>query len=618
MDHDVFISYSSKEKSVAYGVCHYLEEHGIKCWIAPRDIPPSSDYGDLIDKAIESCSVTVLIFSQWASLSKWVKGEINVAFDEGKPIIPFRIDETAITGALRVMLKQKHWIEAYPSYVDRLPDLLRSICSIVDNPITDPVTPVQISPMEDVKVSKPQSMEAELHIEVDSDCRVYRFGKEIMLVRKGEDNVLMLQKGKHKLRFVLVGNNNVTEEHIVEIKDTNYCDFIEINFAERMAKENAERKAKEEAERKAKEEAERQVREEAERKKKEEARRRIIEESERLEREELSYIAKGYTLVGAGKTILTKEDVEALGKNVSKVVISHTVNTIGEKAFYNYTQLTSVIIPNTITHIKEEAFWDCSGLLSVTIPDSVVSIGECAFHGCESLSSVTIPDTVNTIGDSAFCLVKNVIYHGEIPAYKLKANTVNGFVENGIVFEDSTKKVLTGYFGRSSTVVIPSSVEEIDRYAFCGCGWLTKVTIPNTVTEIGSFAFHSTGLTSIILPNSITEINIDTFNNCEKLTSVTIPNSVTRIGAYAFNSCESLTSIIIPDSVIEIEHNAFSFCENLTSITIPKSVRTLGETVFEYCKKLKTVRLLNPNTQYCISADEWKCTFPKHTKIIKG
>ena len=39
MNHDIFISYSSKQKSIADGVCHYLEENGFKCWMAPRDIP---------------------------------------------------------------------------------------------------------------------------------------------------------------------------------------------------------------------------------------------------------------------------------------------------------------------------------------------------------------------------------------------------------------------------------------------------------------------------------------------------------------------------------------------------------------------------------------------------
>lgn len=131
MNHDIFISYSSKQKSIADGVCHYLEENGFKCWMAPRDIPVGSEYGDLIEEAIKTSKVVVLVFSQAASISKWVKGEINVAFTEDKPILPFRIDETEIKGGFRVMLNQMHWIDAFPHYADRLPDLLSSVCGFL-------------------------------------------------------------------------------------------------------------------------------------------------------------------------------------------------------------------------------------------------------------------------------------------------------------------------------------------------------------------------------------------------------------------------------------------------------------------------------------------------------
>ena len=131
MNHDIFISYSSKQKSIADGVCHYLEENGFKCWMAPRDISVGSEYGDLIEEAIKTCKIVVLVFSQSASISKWVKGEINVAFTEDKPILPFRIDATEITGGFRVMLNQMHWIDAFPQYADRLPDLLNSVCGFL-------------------------------------------------------------------------------------------------------------------------------------------------------------------------------------------------------------------------------------------------------------------------------------------------------------------------------------------------------------------------------------------------------------------------------------------------------------------------------------------------------
>ena len=49
--HDVFISYSSKDKPAADAACAVLESKGIRCWIAPRDIIPGADWGESIIEA---------------------------------------------------------------------------------------------------------------------------------------------------------------------------------------------------------------------------------------------------------------------------------------------------------------------------------------------------------------------------------------------------------------------------------------------------------------------------------------------------------------------------------------------------------------------------------------
>lgn len=127
MNHDVFISYSSQDKDAANAICHVLEENNIRCWIAPRDIPAGAQYGDLIDDAIKSCQVVVVLFSETAAVSQWVKSEMNIAFDEQKVIVPVRLDNTPLTGLSRVILNQKHWIDAYPDYKTKFIDLLGAV-----------------------------------------------------------------------------------------------------------------------------------------------------------------------------------------------------------------------------------------------------------------------------------------------------------------------------------------------------------------------------------------------------------------------------------------------------------------------------------------------------------
>ncbi len=70
------------------------------------------------------------------------------------------------------------------------------------------------------------------------------------------------------------------------------------------------------------------------------------------------------------------------------VTIPSTVVTIGSKAFYGCSGLTSVTIPNSVTSIDRSAFHGCSGLTSVTIGNSVTSIGNQAFSGCSGLTEI--------------------------------------------------------------------------------------------------------------------------------------------------------------------------------------------------------------------------------------
>ena len=88
--------------------------------------------------------------------------------------------------------------------------------------------------------------------------------------------------------------------------------------------------------------------------------------------------------------------------DITEYTIPNGVASIGDRAFYNCSSLTSVNIPDSITEIGDWGFASCCSLTSVTIPNSVTKIGEGAFYNCSSLTSVNIPDSVTEIGDWAF------------------------------------------------------------------------------------------------------------------------------------------------------------------------------------------------------------------------
>jgi hypothetical protein len=112
MAHDVFISYSSKDKPTADAVCFELELAGIRCWIAPRDILPGQHWGAAIVEAINSSELMVLVLSAHANASEQVLREVERSVHRAMPIIPFRIEEFELASAFEYYLSVPHWLDA--------------------------------------------------------------------------------------------------------------------------------------------------------------------------------------------------------------------------------------------------------------------------------------------------------------------------------------------------------------------------------------------------------------------------------------------------------------------------------------------------------------------------
>ena len=270
-----------------------------------------------------------------------------------------------------------------------------------------------------------------------------------------------------------------------------------------------------------------------------------------------------YKLAGNGEYVVEDAGTAKGAITVPSVYRGKPVTAIADNAFRN-SDIESIVISNTVKSIGEKAFWSCTELTSVTIPSSVESIGESAFQSCYSLQSVEIPGSIETINKNTF------IYCREL------------------------KKV-----------VIHEGVKVIDESAFYRCYSIAELEIANSVTKIGSRAFsEATALISLTLGTDLEMIDVEAFMGCTGLESITFATEsmLKTIGDYAFQRCEKVEVVNFPQGLEAIGVNAFYNSKALHTVTIPSTVVTVGAKAFHATQLYRTA--VENNDKY-IYADKW-------------
>jgi hypothetical protein len=150
--HDVFVSYAHQDKPQADAVCAALEARGIRCWIAPRDVVPGSEWGAAIVEAIRGAQVMVLVFSSHANASPQIRREVERAVNAGTVLIPFRIEDVAPAESLEYFLGTPHWLDAMTppleTHLERLAAAIASFVTVAE-PLHTTSAPVSYPIMAD-------------------------------------------------------------------------------------------------------------------------------------------------------------------------------------------------------------------------------------------------------------------------------------------------------------------------------------------------------------------------------------------------------------------------------------------------------------------------------------
>lgn len=111
--YDAFVSYATVDRERVDAIVAGLEAHGLKCWIAPRDMRPGTEYGSEIIRGIRESRSLIVFLSPGSVTSRFVRAEVERAVTFGHSIYPVRLAEVELGAALEFFLSIHQWVDLF-------------------------------------------------------------------------------------------------------------------------------------------------------------------------------------------------------------------------------------------------------------------------------------------------------------------------------------------------------------------------------------------------------------------------------------------------------------------------------------------------------------------------
>lgn len=171
--------------------------------------------------------------------------------------------------------------------------------------------------------------------------------------------------------------------------------------------------------------------------------------------------------------------------------------------------------------------------------------------------------------------------------------TLGGISANGLIFrvDENNEAIITGYTGTASKVEIPSYISNSRTDTIAAMYPVTKVE------KFTGQRGKNTTVKEIILPSSVKEIDDYAFYQCTAMKKINLEN-VSQIGEYAFGYCSSLEEVTLKQSETDFTRMkgfAFAYCTSLRKIDLSGILLANIPEGFCYkCTSLKTI-LWPPN-----------------------
>lgn len=233
-EYDIFISYRRVGGFETAKHLYDLLSHDGFSVSFDIDTLREGDFDRTLLERIESCQDFILIVDKHAfdrtldasfnPKNDWLRQELSYALYLDKNILPVLLAGASFPDNLPKDIRSvtsKNGPKYSQDYFDSFYCRLKSFLHSKPNSMTYPV----------LELSQPDKpFGAEIHIETDVDCAVFRYKEKILAAKCGEDNIVYLQKGRHRLTFVSNLFSDVREQVVIDIPSSEYSDFVSIQL----------------------------------------------------------------------------------------------------------------------------------------------------------------------------------------------------------------------------------------------------------------------------------------------------------------------------------------------------------------------------------------------------
>lgn len=196
-----------------------------------------------------------------------------------------------------------------------------------------------------------------------------------------------------------------------------------------------------------------------------------------------------------------------------ELVINGSGTITKDKEWSHYIgHIKGVTLNAGIMAIGDYAF-DSISFQTIQLPDTLETIGRGVFDSNYKLKEIRIPASVKVISPDAFMgyihnqglyyvgckYLKNIFVDKDNPYY----TDVDGVLFN----RERTELIVYPPEHDNTSYIIPSGVEKIMPYAFCGTVyWLKKIIVPASVKLIGMYGFYSSDVEEIYFRGDLPEL----------------------------------------------------------------------------------------------------------------